>query len=270
MASMADLDAINRRTWKTRNVFQQYRCLEGYVDPGEQAATEYLADECRGTAVLDIGVGCGRTTPLLRTISSDYIGVDYTRELLEVAAQKHPLVRYQFMDARDMGVFGDASFYLVNFSYNAIDAVGYEDRLRILREVYRVLKPGGLFLFSAHNAAGPGARERLQTLLPPFSPNPLRMGWRLARFAAQLPAMVRNRGRYRRLRSEQEGYLVSNAAAHNFGLVLLYTSITEQKRQLTACGFRTEAVFESEQGHTVSDSDDLSQVRWLHYLARRL
>src|SRR5579883_1169386 len=98
----ADLDAINRRTWKTRNVLRRYRRLEGYIDPGERAAIESLAVECRDKPILDIGVGCGRTTPLLRAISSDYVGVDYTRELLEVAAQKHPRVRYQFMDARDM------------------------------------------------------------------------------------------------------------------------------------------------------------------------
>jgi SAM-dependent methyltransferase len=265
-----DLDAINRRTWKTRNVLRQYRNLEGYVDAGECVATEYITAECRGKPILDIGVGCGRTTSLLRAISADYIGVDYTRELLEVAARKNPQVRYEFMDARDMRAFADGSFYFVNFSFNAIDAVDYEDRLRILREVHRVLQPGGLFLFSGHNATGPGARERLQTLLPRFSVNPARLGWRIARFVASLPTIIQNRHRYSRLRSERDGYVVSNAAAHNFGLVLLYTTLSEQKRQLALTGFQTEVVFDSEEGRAVSDRDDLSQVRWLHYVARKL
>lgn len=267
---MMNLDAINRRTWKTRTVLRQYRNLEGYVDPGERAATEYLAAECHDKPILDIGVGCGRTTSLLRLISSDYVGVDYTRELLDVAAQKNPRVKYQFMDARDMREFVDASFYLVNFSFNAIDAVDYEDRLRILREVHRVMRPGGLYLFSGHNATGPGAREHLHTLLPKFSSNPLRLGWRVARFVVTLPAAVHNHSRYSSLRVERDGYVVSNAAAHNFGLVILYTTIMEQKRQLADTGFKVEAVFDSEQGCAVSDTDDLSQVRWLHYLARKL
>ncbi len=267
---MLDLDAINRRTWKTRTVLRQYRNLEGYIDPGERAATEYLAAECRGKPILDIGVGCGRTTSLLLPISSNYIGVDYTPELLEVAARKNPQVRYQFMDARDLRQFADASFYLVNFSFNAIDAVNYQDRLRILDEVHRVLQPGGLYLFSGHNATGPGASERVRTLLPRLSPNPLRLGWRIARFVAALPTIIRNRRRYRRLRLERDGYVVSNAAAHNFGLVLVYTTLTEQKRQLAVTGFKTEVVFDSEQGRAVSDTDDLSGVRWLHYLARKL
>ena len=267
---MMNLDAINRQTWKTRTVLRQYRNLEGYVDPGERAATEYLAAECHDKPILDIGVGCGRTTSLLQAISSDYVGVDYTRELLDVAVEKNPRVRYQYMDARDMHEFVDASFYLVNFSFNAIDAVDYEDRLRILREVHRVMRPGGLYLFSGHNAAGPGARERFQTLLPKFSSNPLRLGWRIARFVVSLPDIVHNRSRYSGLRSERDGYVVSNAAAHNFGLVILYTTITEQKRQLAAAGFKTEVVFDSEEGRAVSDTDDLSQVRWLHYLARKV
>jgi SAM-dependent methyltransferase len=265
-----DIDAINRRTWKTRHVFQQYRDLEGYVDPGERSATEWLASECRGRPILDIGVGCGRTTPILRAISADYTGVDYTPELLEVAARKHPDVRFLHMDARSMNAFRDSSFYLVNFSFNAIDAVDYEDRLAILREVRRVMMPNGLFLFSAHNATGPGARERVKVLLPQFCLNPLRLAWRIARFAATLPAILYNRIRFSRLRAERDGYVVSNAAAHNFGLVLLYTAITEQKRQLTAAGFKTEIVFESEQGRAASDTQDLSEVRWLHYIARKL
>lgn len=267
--TVADLDSINRRTWKSRNVLRQYRNLAGYVDPGERAATEYLAAECRDKPILDIGVGCGRTTSLLWPISSDYVGVDYTRELLGVAMQKNPHVRYRYMDARDMQGFADASFHFVNFSFNAIDAVDYEDRLRILREVHRILRPGGVYLFSGHNATGPGVRERFRALLPGFTRNPFKLGWRTARVIASLPVSIRNRVRYNRLRQQREGHVVSNAAAHNFGLLILYTTLPEQKRQLALTGFRTEAVFDSEQGRVVSDSDDLSQVRWLHYIARK-
>src|SRR5690348_6883564 len=99
---MVNLDAINRPTWRGRNVINKYRYLAGYVDPGERAATEYLSKECRDKPILDIGVGAGRTTSLLLPISSDYIGIDYTPELLDIAVQKNPRVKYRFMDARDM------------------------------------------------------------------------------------------------------------------------------------------------------------------------
>jgi len=267
---MMNLDAINRPTWRSRNVLNKYRYLAGYVDPGERAATEYLCAECRDKPILDIGVGAGRTTSLLQRISSDYIGVDYTRELLDIAVQKNPRVKYRLMDARDLHAFADGSFYLVNFSFNAIDAVDYDDRIRILGEVNRVMQPGGVYLFSGHNATGPGARECIQTALPKFSSNPLKLGWRFGRFALSLPLIVYHRVMYSGLREERNGYVVSNAAAHNFGLVILYTTITEQNRQLAAAGFKTEAVFDSEEGREVSDDEDLSQVRWLHYIARKL
>ncbi len=263
----AELDQINRRTWRTRNVLDQYRDLEGYIDPGERAATDWLRDECRGRPILDIGVGCGRTVPLLRAISEDYIGADYTQELLDVAIRKHPQVRFLNVDARDMTRFEDESFYLVNFSYNAIDAVNRLDRIKILNEVRRVLKPGGLFLFSAHNRQGPGTHEGLAQLLPGFTRNPFKFAWRAARKMVELPLGLRNYLRFHRVRIEREDHVIANAAAHNFGLILLYTSFTDQVAQLATCGFRVEAAFDSARGAPVTG--DVPGVWWFHYIARK-
>ncbi len=262
-----ELDGINRRTWKTRNVLDQYRDLEGFIDPGERAATNWLREECRGRPILDIGVGCGRTVPLLRAVSEDYIGADYTQELLDVAIQKHPNVRFVNVDARDMAMFQDESFYLVNFSFNAIDAVNREDRIKILKEVRRVLKPGGLFLFSAHNRQGPGTREGLAQLLPGFTRNPFKLAWRTAKKLIELPIGLRNYFRFHDVRVEREDHVIANASAHNFGLILLYTSFTDQVAQLDRCGFRVEAAFDSGRGERVYG--DLPGVWWFHYLARK-
>ena len=269
MAQTMDIDQINRRTWKTGQVFHQYRNLEGYVDPGERAATQWLAQECSGKPVLDMGVGCGRTTPLLRAISPDYVGLDYTQELLTVAQRKYPEVAFRHMDARDLSAFADDSFYLVNFSFNAIDAVDIKDRIQILREVYRVLQPNGLFLLSSHNAAGPGARESLLNLMPHFTRNPFKLGWRLAKWTVSLPLALYNYSRFHGMHEQHGGYVVSNASAHNFGLVVLYVTLAEQQRQLREAGFLTERIFDSARGLPVTESDDLRDVWWLHYAARK-
>ena len=52
--------------------------------------------------------------------------------------------------------FPDAAFDIVAFSYNGLDAVGFEDRHVVLDEVARVLAPGGVFAFSSLNRDGPG------------------------------------------------------------------------------------------------------------------
>ncbi len=173
------------------------------------------------------------------------------------------------MDARDLHAFADASVKLVNFSFNAIDAVAFADRLKIILEAHRVLKPGGLFFFSAHNRVGPGTREGLHSLLPRFSANPVKLAWRVARSAAALPASLYNRWRFGAMRTEHEGYTVANASAHYFGLVILYTTLAEQKRQLAQAGFSTEVVFENTAGRAVSESDDLRDAWWLHFIARK-
>lgn len=222
-----------------------------------------------GTPILDIGVGGGRTAPLLVQISTDYIGIDYTPELVEVAASRYPQLRFQCLDARDLSAFADQSFGLVNFSCNAIDSVDYADRDRILQEVLRVLRPGGLFLFSAHNKAGPGFREDWRTLLPQFSPNPLKLAWRTAKKLVALPAAAYNHLRFHHLRHEDGEHGVSNAAAHHFGLVLLYLTLAEQLRELARAGFRTEIVFDSQQGRPVSPDDDLHNIWWFHYIVRK-
>ena len=158
-----DLDGINRRTWQSPATIRAYERLEGWTDPGEKAAVEYVAPEVRSRPILDIGVGAGRTTALLQTISQQYTGIDYTQEMVEVCRARHPGARILHMDARDLSSFADEQFALVVFSFNGIDAVNLDDRRKILREVHRVLQPGGLFIVSARQPIGPRLAAALAT-----------------------------------------------------------------------------------------------------------
>src|SRR4029077_6207672 len=126
----------------------------GWTDPGEQAALQSVRADASNQPILDLGVGPGRTVSLLREISTDYVGLDYTSELVLACRQRYPEVRILHGDARDLSQFSDGSFQLVVFSFNGIDAVNAEDRLTILREARRVLRPGGALLFSTHNRNG--------------------------------------------------------------------------------------------------------------------
>ena len=123
-----------------------------------------------GTAVLDLGVGGGRTTPYLSAIASRYVGLDYSEVMIRACRNKFPALEFNVADASDLSQFPDASFDSVVFSYNGLDCLmPYENRFKCLRECHRILKPGGVYIFSSHNPRGlfldwRWDRDRLRTL----------------------------------------------------------------------------------------------------------
>ena len=263
-----EVDTVNRGTWRQRSTVEQYRHLVGWTDPGEQAAVEWARSLFQGQPILDIGVGAGRTTALLRPLGSDYLGIDYTAEMVAACRATYPGVRFEHMDARNLQQLPAGHFGLAMFSFNGIDSVAPEDRALILREVRRVLRPGGLFIVSSHNRNGPGARETPR-LHVTFSANPLRLGWRVLRMLAAMPRAIRNHLRLRAANEDHEEWALRNCGAHDFGLLVVYTSLNEQRRQLRQAGFEVDAVFDSQRGQAVVPGQDTSDVWWFHSVARK-
>jgi SAM-dependent methyltransferase len=181
---------------------------------------------------------------------------------------RHPGVSFAHMDARDLGPLPADHYGLAMFSFNGIDSVAPEQRATILREVHRVLAPGGLFIVSSHNRNGPGSRER-PGLHVSFSANPLRLGWRVLRGLATLPRAVYNHLRLRTANQEHEDWALRNCGAHDFGLLVVYTTLAEQQRQLRAAGFEVQAVFDSERGQAVAAGQDTRDIWWFHCVARK-
>ncbi|HUR87743.1 MAG TPA: class I SAM-dependent methyltransferase [Ramlibacter sp.] len=268
-ASREDLDSINRRAWAQPSTVRLYERLQGWTDPGECAAVAYVSDAARGQPILDIGAGAGRTSEFLLPISDRYVAIDYTDGMVRAFRKLHPQVRMEQMDARDLSAFFDEQFALVVFSFNGIDAVDREGRTKVLREVHRVLRPGGRFLFSAHNHEGPGRGESPKVHIP-FTWNPIKLGWRSVKAIGALPRSWTNHHRNRQLNESHDGWSIMNAGAHDFGIVVMYTALAEQKRQLREAGFECEVVFDSKRGQPVADGADTRDVFWFHYVARKI
>lgn len=104
-----------------------------------------------GGRLLDLGCGAGRTTHVLHERGFDVVGLDASRPMVGVATAADPEITYLAGDAAALP-FADASFGNVLFSYNGIDELRPEaTRTVALREIRRVLEPGGRFAFSTHN-----------------------------------------------------------------------------------------------------------------------
>jgi ubiquinone/menaquinone biosynthesis C-methylase UbiE len=122
--------------------------------PSEIVALDRLRQLMPGPSVLDIGVGGGRTTIAFSEQASRYIGIDYSPAMIlacerRFASSAVPL-EFCLGDVRQL-TYGAGSFNFVLFSYNGIDYLDHNDRLKALREIYRVCAPGGIFCFSSHN-----------------------------------------------------------------------------------------------------------------------
>jgi SAM-dependent methyltransferase len=264
-------DRINRSAWRSRSAQNWYGNASDWTDPGEASALSWIAQHVRDQPILDVGVGGGRTVPILTSISDDYIALDYTPELVELCRRNHPGVRVHQMDARDLSAFDNESFALVMFSYNGLDSVDYAGRQAILREFARVLRPGGFALFSTHNLHGPSYRETPMRLvrMPRMSANPLAVCVDAARIAYTLPVATFNYLRYSRLNREYDGYALRVCAGHKFGVLLMYTDSEAQQRQLDEMGLCTEAVFGSTTGNLLQHGEDVSEEVWFHFVARK-
>ncbi|GAC1457845.1 MAG: methyltransferase domain-containing protein [Chamaesiphon sp.] len=95
------------------------------------------------TKVLDLCCGSGQATQVLVQYSQQVIGLDASPLSLKRAQQNVPQAKYVEAFAEEMP-FSDNQFDLVHTSV-AMHEMKPEVLRQILKEVYRVLKPGGVF-----------------------------------------------------------------------------------------------------------------------------
>jgi SAM-dependent methyltransferase len=263
-------DLVNRRIWQRANSLKLYRLLEGFIDPGERAGFARVRGDARRGAVLDIGVGGGRTAAILLAETQSYLGVDYTPAMIDICRAKYPQARFEVADARDLSRFSDGEFSLVVFSYNGIDSVGEADRRLVLADERRVLAPGGAFFFSSFNRLGPGFGHRRLTIRHIDASHGARtFVWSFVKYAAGSMIGLWHRLVMRRFDTSAKGGKLRLHPAHDYGILVHTTTIAELKEELAAAGFaRAPEIFGSS-GRGVSLAGEAPDEEYFHVIARK-
>jgi SAM-dependent methyltransferase len=146
----------NLHVYNTPEAAAHYASLD-YLSPCEKALFDTFLKE--GDAILDLGVGGGRTTPYLSRLASHYVGVDYAPKMVAACQQKFPQLEFLVANATNLGLFGDWTFDSVVMAYNGMDYLSSnESRARCLAEIHRVLRKDGVLIFSSHNPRAVFAR----------------------------------------------------------------------------------------------------------------
>ncbi|MCL2932424.1 MAG: class I SAM-dependent methyltransferase [Trichodesmium sp. MAG_R03] len=99
----------------------------------------------QNTQILDLCCGSGQGTNVLVKYSQNVTGLDASPVSINRAKKNVPSAKYVEAFAEDMP-FSNNEFDLVHTSA-ALHEMNYEQLQQILQEVYRILKPSGIFTF---------------------------------------------------------------------------------------------------------------------------
>jgi SAM-dependent methyltransferase len=251
------VDEINRRAYTSKPVLSWYRDLDDIQVP-ERAILEKILPRIKNQKLLDLSIGGGRSTRFLLPLSKHYVGIDYAPDLVDAAKNKYPEAEILCRDARDLTCFDSAAFDFALASNNGLDYMVHEDRLQVLREIWRLLKPGGLFMFSTHNRD-----YRYFDRLPwqqdlSFDLNYLKT---CAHSLFYFPKHLK----LKKHATHRDEYAMINDNAHGYSLLTYYISIEKQIAQLEQNGFGETEAYNLE--GEVRESEITSP--WMYYLTRK-
>jgi ubiquinone/menaquinone biosynthesis C-methylase UbiE len=254
MAMKTLLDSYNKQTYMASDIVRYYseQCK---LFASEQTILNILKIKLPDMRMLDIGVGGGRTTLHFMNLVKEYVGIDFSYNMIKACRDKYSKelhnISFKLCDVRSMDIFADNIFDIILFSFNGLDYIQNNDRMTALREIRRVAKHGSYFCFSSHNILSVKALYKYRLRY-----NILIELWRL------LIILALN-GNYKKIINKD--YAMINDGAHRYRLTTYYVNPFYQVNQLKTLGFNNVRLF-SLTGNEIDKKSTEINDQWIYYL----
>lgn len=227
----------------------------------EQTILNIFRNELKEMKMLDIGVGDGRTTLHFANLTKEYIGIDYSEQMIKECKKEFKNkknIHIKIMDARNLKTLKENYFDLVLFSFNGIDYMNHKDRIKTFQEIKRVLKNNGNFIFSTHNL---NSLDNLYNIK--YTKNSIQL---IRRTLKHFILTLLN-GSIKKIRNKETTYI--RDGAHKFKLKNYYITPTFQIQQLEKLGFENIKLFSLSNGQLI-DNSNLKEIEdsWIYYVCK--
>lgn len=104
---------------------------------------EIVAQNVNGTRAMDFGCGAGRSARFIASLGFNVTGVDISEGMIKRAKELDPAGDYRLIEDGNFNVFENQTFDLIFSAFTFDNVSTLEQIILILKEMSRVLKPGG-------------------------------------------------------------------------------------------------------------------------------
>ena len=102
-----------------------------------------ISDHVTGDLAVDFGCGTGRSTRFVKQLGFNVVGLDISKDMLEIAQQADPPGEYQLVSDGNYHHIGKNKFDLIQSLFTFDNIPGWNNRTNILKGLRDLLKPSG-------------------------------------------------------------------------------------------------------------------------------
>lgn len=231
--------------------------------PPEKVLLDLITGKQQRRAMLDLGIGGGRTTNLFASYFQRYIGIDFSVGMIETCKQRFSNLKNALFitaDAASLPELPLTNFDFILFSLNGISYLkNLEERITLIANIHKLLDNSGIFAFSAHNT------NSIKTLYSFQLPkrNPLKLITHFIHYK-----------KIRKINGPLSGYSHKNFfqlydGGEDFKAFTAYILPSYQVKLLHNAGFKNIQAFDMNGNSLNLDKIDLCRDYWIHYFCRK-